>query len=117
MRLYDAIITVAEKAMDLWPNVCEFKPDGSCLRSHNSCCTLEPSCKYLVNGQGCSVKCLACKLWFCPEIACRYPSLVEIMTCLKSRAAVILPRLAFHESREEYEEAVRRMPDDQLVMG
>ena len=117
MEIYDKLCDAADKVMALWPGVCQIKPNGSCLRSEKTCCQFTPDCPYLAKDSGCTVRCLACKMWFCPEIEVMYPSLAEIMRCLRYRSAALLPRLAFHESREEYEEGVRRMPEPTLGVG
>lgn len=117
MKTYDALIEAADKVMALWPGVCGFKPDGSCERGEKTCCQFIPSCPYLAGNDGCTVKCLACKLWYCPEIEVRHPLLAEAMRCIRYRSAALLPRLAFHESREEYVEGLRAMADPPLVMG
>ncbi len=69
--VYDSICNYHDK-LYISTNICEFDNNGDCLAKrnnkckvkHNGCCG---TCKYLGNN-GCTIKCMACKGYFCNYI-------------------------------------------------
>lgn len=93
-KLYDELYFEGKEIIEMY-NPCEIKKHiitgiVTCLDSKENpyrdesclCCT---GCKYLTKN-GCGVKSLACKLWYCTELYAKYPKVASKLSSLSSIA-------------------------------
>lgn len=85
MLLYDLLYFTADLLIKL-RNPCKIhhekvpsQPDKITCVGHEPCCT---SCRYL-SDNGCTIKCLGCKLWLCPTASERHLRLQYLLTHMK----------------------------------
>lgn len=104
---YNRLYKEADKLFKEY-NPCQFK-DSSCVQDRrdggigkNGCCY---SCEYL-GPDGCKVKAIGCKLFFCWEAAEKNKEFTEKLTQVKIQAEGILGNTSCHQTKDQYMDMV-----------
>ena len=84
--LYDTLYNEADKVFKEY-NPCEINSDGIC-KHNRKCCNGKKTgviCKYL-GDNGCTIRCLSCKLWTCKTLNKSNPEIREMLEPLNKIA-------------------------------
>jgi hypothetical protein len=107
MKIYDRLYAEGEK----FSHLCQIK-DGKCFKPGGPTCCMRDgifqACERL-GPDGCRIKTLKCKLWFCGPLKQAHPE-IELDMWIANQEAESLPGLLFYQSREEYRDHLLTAP-------